>query len=262
MQRVFLSADDFGRSPERNRAIDDSLKRGLIKSAGMIVTGRYMQDAIDYMKHGGYVGNIHCHFNLSGNFKNEDSEDTPLTNRMKQDRFFCSSNGQFRSYSGLPNNPLSVFRFIRVYSELVAQYNRFLEITEGKGNRTHIDFHLWYNLTWPVCIALNLFTWTHRIKSVRYIGYHLEHSKRVLFRVLSWNPFVKSYRSSNIDGFLSKPQSFKNEKAFELYCHPDYVNGELLDNSVSYYGHEKRPLEIQLSLLKQYDVVLVSWADE
>ena len=208
MKRVFLSADDFGRSKQRNKAIDKSFKNGLIKSAGLIVTGQHLQDAVNQMEEGGYVHNIHCHFNLSGNIKNEDSEDVPLTNKIKQDLFFCS-NGRFRSYSGLPNNPSSIFKVVMVYKELVAQYNKFLDVTKGKGNRTHVDFHLWYNLTWPVSIALNLFTLTHMIKSVRYIGVHQEKTRRRFFRILSWNPFVKSYRSSNIDGFFTHTEWFE-----------------------------------------------------
>ena len=48
MKRVILNADDFGKSPQRNQAIDDAFKQGLINSAGLIVTGQYLQEAIDY----------------------------------------------------------------------------------------------------------------------------------------------------------------------------------------------------------------------
>lgn len=55
MKKVFLSADDFGRSPNRNKAIDESFKKGLIKSAGLIVTGQYLQDAVSQINRGGGV---------------------------------------------------------------------------------------------------------------------------------------------------------------------------------------------------------------
>lgn len=42
MKQVFLSADDFGRSHERNMSIDGSFKKGFVKSAGLIVTGQYL----------------------------------------------------------------------------------------------------------------------------------------------------------------------------------------------------------------------------
>ena len=209
MKKVFLSADDFGRSHERNLAIDEAFKKGLIRSAGLIVTGQYLQDAVCQMNSGGYVKNVHCHYNVSGNINGEDSMDKPLTEKMAKDKSFCS-NGLFNPSKELPNRPMDVFKWWKVYKELCAQYNKFLQVTEGKGNRSHVDFHLWYNLTWPVSIALNFFTWTHHIKSVRYIGVHLEHSKRRIFKYISWNPFVKSYRSSNIDGFLTHPEWFDN----------------------------------------------------
>lgn len=262
MRKVFLSADDFGRSPGRNKAIDESFKQNLIRSAGLIVTGKHLKDAEKYVLRGGYVSKIHCHFNLSGNIKDEDSEDIPLTEEMKKDETFCV-NGKFRSYTGLPSNFSSIFKFLLVYRELVAQYKKFIEVTGGKGNLYHVDFHLWYNLTWPVCIALNLFTWTHKIKSVRYIGVHQEHTRRRILRLLSYNPFVKSFRSSNIDGFISKPELFVKDNCFELYCHPDYIDDKLMDNSFSYYGHPKRLLETQISdlLQKAKDIEFVSWAE-
>ena len=263
MKRVFLSADDLGRSEDRNSAIIESFKNGWIKSAGLIVTGRCLQDAINQLfacNGGGYLKDVHCHFNLSGNINGDNSNDVPLTLKIMNDKSFCSK-GLFNSYTGLPNRPFDVFKWWAVYKELCAQYNRFRLVTLDKGNLSHVDFHLWYNLTWPVSIALNLFTWTHRIKSVRYIGVHLENSRRKIFRILAWNPFVKSFRSSNIDGFLTHPEWFKKDKSFELYCHPDYLDGVLVDNSTSYFGHKKRSMKDHIELLKQYDIEFLSWKD-
>ena len=48
MVKIILNADDFGKSVERNRAIDDSFKQGLIRSAGLIVTGKHLQEAVDW----------------------------------------------------------------------------------------------------------------------------------------------------------------------------------------------------------------------
>lgn len=263
MRQVFLSADDFGRSHERNLAIDEAFKKGLIRSAGLIVTGQYLQDAVCQMNGGGYVKNVHCHFNVSGNIKAENSMDKPLTEKMAKDKSFCSD-GLFNPYKCLPNSPKDIFKWWKVYKELCAQYNKFLQVTEGKGNRYHVDFHLWYNLTWPVSIALKFFTWTHRIKSVRYIGVHQEHTRRRIFRILSWNPFVKFYRSSNIDGFLTHPEWFEKETKFELYCHPDYMAGKdvLMDNSISYFEHEKKSMAEHIDLLKKYDLEFISWSQE
>ena len=52
MKKVILTADDLGRSHERNEAIDYLFKKGLIKSAGLLVTGKYLQDAVNLINRG------------------------------------------------------------------------------------------------------------------------------------------------------------------------------------------------------------------
>lgn len=263
MLRIIVNADDFGKSPERNRAIDDSFKMGLIRSAGLIVTGKHLEDAVDYIKNGGYYDKIHLHLNLSANLLHEDSEDIPLTEKAKKDSFF-SKDGKFKPYKGLPQRFSSIFKWKIAYKEIVAQFEKFKEVTQGKADYEHIDFHLWYNLTWPVSIALQFFTMKYRIKSVRYIGiHHLDRSKRYkLFRILSWNPRVRYIPATNIDFFLSKKHLFKEYKTIELYCHPNYKEGVFLDDSPSYLKHDRQPMLKQIQLLKQIgNIEFVSWSE-
>ena len=262
MQKIILNADDFGRSPERNRAIDDSFKHGLIKSAGLIVTGKDLQDAVSLMRESGYQERVHLHFNLSTSMRDGDSEDTPLTEAMRKDSLFCE-NGKFRPYKRLPAHFSSIVKWRIVYHELVAQYNKFMDITEGEADFSHIDFHLWYNLTWPVAIALNLFTWKYNIKSVRYIGEHQKKQRRLrILRAISWNPRVMSLPSTNIDYFLSKRESMVKYSIIELYCHPHYKDGVFLDDSPSYLKHERQPMTKQIQSLKAFDSLeVISWED-
>lgn len=260
MTKIILNADDFGKSPARNRAIDDAFKQSLICSAGLIVTGKHLGEAVDYIHNGGYVENVHLHLNLSANLLHEDSDDTPLTKAMKKDPFFCK-NGKFKPYKGLSHRFSSIFRWKVAYREIVTQYEKFKEVTNGKANYKHIDFHLWYNLTWPVSIALNVFTRKHEIESVRYIGMHQK--KRFwnkLFYVISWNPHIKQIPATNIDFYLSQKQLFKNEEIVELYCHPHYKEGVFLDDSPSYFKRDRQPLPKQIQMLKESgNVEFVSW---
>ncbi len=261
MARIIINADDFGKSAERNRAIDDSFKQGLINSAGLIVTGRYLQDAVDKAFEGGYVEKLHIHFNLSANLLHENSDDIPLTEAMKGDPFFCKD-GKFIPYKGLPHNIISVFKWKLAYRELVAQYNKFIEVTQGKGDYKHVDFHLWYNLTWPVSIALNTFTRKYKIESVRYIGLHQKSIRYKLFRVLSWNPRVRQIPATNIDYYLTKRQLLAGCKLIELYCHPNYKEGVFLDDSPSYIQHKRQPMLKQIQMLRELgNVEFVSWED-
>ena len=262
MKQIILNADDFGKSPNRNSAIDDCFRQGLISSAGLIVTGKHLKDAVGYINRGGYAGKIHLHFNLSTSLLHENPDDTPLTEAMRNDSFFCT-NGKFTKYKGLPKQISSIVKWKVVYQELVAQYKKFMEVTDGKADYKHVDFHLWYNLTWPVSVALNLFTWRYGIKSVRYIGVHQKNRKKYrLFRLISWNPFVKYVPATNIDYYLSKKHMFDNYKIIELYCHPNYKDGVFLDDSPSYLKHERQPMLKQIQGLKEVDnIEFMSWGE-
>ena len=260
--KIILNADDFGRSKERNQAIDDAFKQGLICSAGLIVTGKDLQDALNYIDRGGYAEKIHLHLNLSTSMRDGDSEDIPLTKAMRNDSFFCKD-GKFRPFKGLPTNPKNVFKWKLVYHELVAQYNNFKEVTNGKGNYKHVDFHLWYNLTWPVSVALNVFTRKYKIESVRIISLHNKHlPKYIIYRVIGWNPRIKSISCSSIDYYLTKYKALKKEKIVELYCHPNYKDGVLLDDTPSLFKHDRQPLREHIQKLKELEnLEFVAWED-
>ena len=258
--KVIINADDFGRSHSLNQAVNESFKLGLITSAGLIVTGKNLQDALDYIYSGDYIEKIHLHLNVSTSRIDGDSDDVPLTEAMRKDPFFCTD-GKFTPYKGLPQKLSDVRKWKIVYQELVAQYEKFKEITKGKSNYKHVDFHLWYNLTWPVSIALRLFCKKFKIKSVRLIGLHQMTSRR--YRLLSkiGKPLsVKQIPSANIDFFISKRHSFDCYQTIELYCHPNYKDGVFLDDSPSYLKHERQLMLKQIQRLREFDdVEFVSW---
>ena len=260
--KIILNADDFGKSIERNRAIDDSFKQGLISSASLIVTGKHLQEAVNFINKGGYADKVHLHVNLSTNLLHEDPEDIPLTERMSKDKLFCKD-GKFIKYKGLPRRFSNIRKWKIVYDEIVAQYRKFIEVTEGKGDYTHIDFHLWYNLTWPVSVALNVFARKFKIKSVRYISMHNRRLlKYIPYRIICWNPRVKSISCSSIDYYITKYKSILKEEVFELYCHPNYKEGVLLDDTPSLFQHDRQPLIEHIQKLKALDSFeFVSWKD-
>lgn len=53
MKTIILSADDFGRSHERNMAIDYAFKNGLIKSAALLVNSDFLDEAVKMAHEGG-----------------------------------------------------------------------------------------------------------------------------------------------------------------------------------------------------------------
>ena len=260
MVKIILNADDFGRSLERNKAIDDSFRQGLICSAGLIVTGKYLQNAIDYINNGGYSKDVHLHLNLSTSLRDGNPEDIPLTEAMRRDSFFCNG-GKFFDYKGLPKKLSDIKKWKIVFRELVAQYEKFIEVTNGDADYQHVDFHQWYNLTWPVSVALNLFIRKYKIKSVRFIGVH--HMKSWRYRFLSRlsRPFrVNCIPAMNIDYYLTNRKSFTHYNIIELYCHPNYKEGVFLDDSPSYLKHERQPMLKQIQALKDTgEVEFISW---
>ena len=250
MKQAFLSADDLGRTPSRNQAIDDCFKNGWVKSAGLMVTGQFLQDALDRIAEGGYVKDIHCHVTLTGNVRGENAQNSFS---------FCS--GGLLKHHNFRKVFFKISEWKTVYAEIVAQYEKFIKVTNGEGNRNHIDFHGYYNLTIPAAIALNAFTRKYKIKSVRYYGVH-----HTLLKVIGWisrTPSVKYYRASNIDYYICKPQRF-NRNRIELYCHPNYVDGVLIDASASYLHRRSssQTMEAAITHLNEGDIELISWAEE
>jgi len=260
--KIILNADDFGRSLTLNQAVNDSFKQGLIFSAGLIVTGKYLQNALEYINAGDYVENIHLHLNVSTTRVDGDSEDKPLTEAMRKESLYCT-NGKFSPYKSLPQKFSDVRKWKVVYRELVAQYEKFKEITKGKADYKHIDFHLWYNLTWPVSVALYFLIKKYKIESVRLIGLHQMSSRKN--RLLCWisKPMnVKSIPSANIDYYLSKRQMFSKYQIIELYCHPNYKDGMFLDDSPSYLKHDRQPMLKQVQMLKATgNIEFLSWKE-
>ena len=221
-----------------------------------------MPDALNYISIGGYVDKIHLHVTLSTVLREGDPEDVPITDTMRKDPFFCCNN-KFSQFRGLPRQFSDIRKWKIVYNELISQYDKFIEVTNGRGDLKHIDFHLWYNLTWPVSLALRIFIRKYRIKSVRFLGVHQMNSIRYkVYRLLSYNHRVICIPASNIDYYLSKQHLFKQYPIIELYCHPNYKEGVLLDDSPSYLKHERQPFHKQISSLKaSVDYDLLSWVD-
>lgn len=246
-QQIIINADDFGKSLERNRAIDYSFKNNLIDSASLIVTGKHLEDALKYIKVGGYFDKIHLHFNFRTNRPEEDSCDKPVSTAMQKSSTFCN-NGYF--FNGIKYYYYDIRKWKIIYKELIAQYEKFIEVTEGKANYKQIEFHMWTNLSLPASIALNLFTRKYKIEYVRYYHIGIKNSLRTLIcRLLSWNPKVKYTPATNIDYYLSKREKLRKYEIIELYCHPNYRDGVFLDDSPSYLGHKHRPINEHMSLL-------------
>lgn len=194
---------------------------------------------------------------MSGNSK-------PLTDEFAQCSVFCE-NGEFRHPF---YNKLDFWKYIDItYRELEAQYLRFRELTDGKGNLLHLDVHLYNNRSYPFAVAYKKLIDKYKIKSARYFGVHhrtqrypAKEERRLFFSSLLCGKKALVTKSCNVDYYLTRQNEFQLDDLVELYVHPDYVDGVLMDNTESVFGHDRKPLKEQIEALKASgEVELISW---
>ena len=233
-----------------------------------MVNTDYTLDAVEMAKWGGYFRHLHFHpciasgLKATGNMK-------PLTDEVKECGAWCK-NGDFRVEKDWDFSNTKSFRYANViYREIEAQYVKFLELTQGEANSYHVDFHFYDNLRWPVSWAYGKLIRKYGIRSARYIETYRLHIpgkrnkvKNLISLLISYNPYVKSYKSSRVNYFLNNPQ-IMDARVIELYVHPDYVDGKLIENSIQLYGDKKKKeLEEHIKLIKDNSPCeFISWED-
>ena len=71
---------------------------------------------------------------------------------------------------------------------------------------------------------------------------------------------MKSIPSASIEYYLTKNKSLDDKRLYELYCHPNYRDGVLFDDTPSYFHHERLPLVDHCKMLEKLGrFELVSW---
>ena len=129
--KLIVNADDFGLTDGVTFGILSAIERGIVTSTTMMVNMPGTQTAAEIARKAPALA-IGLHINISlGN---------PLTR--------CESlteNGKFQKPSVIGTDDR--YREEELYSEMRAQYSRFLELT---GRRpTHIDSHLYVHQKFP-----------------------------------------------------------------------------------------------------------------
>lgn len=262
--KVILSADDFGRSHSMNIAIDYAMRNHMVCSTSLIMGSEFTNEAIDMAISGGYIQDVHCHLNLAA-CRKVGNHFVPLNDEYKQSRF-CK-NGEFDNYKYYHKDYKKYVDI--VYKELETQYLTFKELTKGQANYNHLDFHLYANLSLPVAKAYDRLIINYNIQSARFFGeHHYEEKtgkkKRLILRaeMFHWR-HSKAYvvKSSKIEYFLARRRKFERDQMIELFVHPDYQDGKLIDKTNSVFGNSYRLLEEHIDLVKQTGAVeFISWA--
>jgi len=262
--RIILSADDFGRSHEMNLAIDYAMKNKMVFSTALIMGSQFTQEAVDMAFEGGYIGDVHCHLNLASGI-NVGNHFVPLNDEYKKSRF-CKD-GEFANANYYRADFLKYVDVI--YQELETQYLSFREMTKNQANYMHLDFHKYLNLSMPVAVAYDRLIKKYHIQSARFFGAHQPEVKEAKKRLLVHKLMMIHWRhskaclskSSRIEYYLMNPDIFKHDKMIELFVHPDYRDGILIDRTASVYGNAMKSLEEQVKLVKQSgEAEFISWA--
>ncbi|MBR4560702.1 MAG: ChbG/HpnK family deacetylase, partial [Bacteroidales bacterium] len=262
--KIIVCADDFGRSQERNKAIDEAFRLGLIKSAGLLVNAKYTQEAVDLALAGGYIQHLHPHFNIvSGDLSGFSH---PLSKKMLKNKAFCN-NGDFRRHDRASRGSYAnIFLSSVVFDELEQQYLLFQKLTDGKGNDKHIDFHLWNNYRFPVSIAISRLIKKYNILSYRRQGLQHNRGAKKIFRIFSSRlcsnaNCIMNIPSSCVDWFLHTKEQYSDD-VIEAYVHPDYIDGVLMDNTCPVYSKKRFPINDHIDKLKEaYGSDIISWIE-
>ena len=262
--KIILSADDFGSTHEMNLATDYAMRNHLVCSTAVIMGSEFTKEAIELARKGQYLENVHCHLNLSA-CRSTGKHFVPLTEAYKNS-IFCKD-GEFARYKYYKADYKKYVDV--VFQELEAQYLAFQELTQGKANNQHLDFHLYANLSLPVAAAYDRLIEKYHIPSARFFGAHqAEKNGSVKMRLLNALLMRHCRRSkacvvpsSRIEYFLARKEKFARDPVIELFVHLDYRDGVLIDKTQSVFGNEMKPLEEQLNYLKQQGhTEFISWA--
>ena len=67
-------------------------------------------------------------------------------------------------------------------------------------------------------------------------------------------------KSSRVDYFLARKERFEKDQIVELFVHPNYRNGVLIDQTKSVFGNGMKPLEEHIALVRQSgDIEFIPW---
>ena len=115
MLDVTINADDYGWSKSCSLAILEAYEKKYITTTTMMSTGAFFDEAVKLIKDSGLKDHVGIHFDLT--------EGYPLTSRIRNEPFFCDSNGAFHMHVNW-HVPLNIKQKDCVYEELCAQAER------------------------------------------------------------------------------------------------------------------------------------------
>ena len=113
MNKLIINADDFGLNQEVNLAIMTAMELNLCTDTTLLVNFEDSEKAAALAISNNRINHVGIHFNLT--------EGYPLTNKIKNEKRFCNSEGVFHFNKKTRIIYLSKTERIAVYEELISQ---------------------------------------------------------------------------------------------------------------------------------------------
>lgn len=228
IMRIIINADDFGLNELSSRAIIDAFNKGYISSTTICANGDYFEGALELAKANNLNKNIGIHINLT--------EGEPLTNRIKEDSFFCTD----KKFHGKINRlkSLNQMQRLEVCEEVKAQIEK---VRKSGLSITHADSH--HHIHTGIFFAPTILKVLkqYNIKKVRLhrnMG-NIKILKLVVKKLcnllIKINDFTTVNYFGDINDFKNR-NSYKDEKTIEIMVHPVYNENHSLIDINEYAG--------------------------
>ncbi len=230
--KVIINGDDFGYSPNINKAIEKALKQGLISSTSILANMPGFEEAVRMAKSQFFLNRVGIHLNLF--------EGKPITKEMQNCSLFCDKrgnywgkideNGIYRGKRKRIFDPLRINSGI-IYNELSAQIDKVI----SKGIQpTHLDSHGQLHTNFFIGNIVIRLAKKYNIPSVR-INSNLRKRRNIFseMEIILYNIRLNrnGIKCANYVGTIPEITSklHKLEGTIEVIVHPVCKNGILGD---------------------------------
>jgi len=248
MKKIIFRADDLGYSEGVNLGIAKTVKKGLIRTVGLIVNLEHSKEGFELIKEDNVC--LGLHVNIS--YGKPVSEPSVLTSLLNEDGMFKSS----REYNNAPNDFVC---YDEVYCEVESQYLRFKQITGREPD--YIEGHAVFNPTYFRAIeaVAGKYKLLYIPSLVSSDDFFTIKNERLYFWMESMNKEYDPYQT------FMKMCSVKREGVEIMVFHPGFIDDELLARSSLLMP---RVREIQfltrndlISIMQQYGIEPITYRE-
>lgn len=221
---IIVNADDFGISPDVNKAIVTCFEEGLISSTSIMANMPAFDEACDLAFRGSLEKEIGIHLNLT--------EGTPLTDSMKANRNFCNDDGYFCC----ERHPILLSSLDK--RSIIAEFEAQIRKCNAAGiHITHLDSHEHVHTEWGIFSAIRPILKKYQILRIRpSANVHRVHLfvkcyKWIFNRRLSRGGFASVDLFDSLDTICGMSEErWAGTASLEIMVHPGFTaDGKLID---------------------------------